>query len=40
MSAGKRMSAFLQALKETAADPGEMQALEWTDINPKAEQSP
>lgn len=35
MSAGKRMSTFLHALKETAADPGEMHALEWTDINPQ-----
>jgi len=36
MSAGKRMSVFLQALKETAADPGEMSALEWIDVNPQS----
>lgn len=35
MSTGKRMSIFLQALKETAADPSELQAIEWTDVNPQ-----
>jgi len=29
----KRMAAFLQCLKETYADPGEILKLEWTDIN-------
>jgi len=33
MSTGRIVSVFLQALKETAADPGEMNALEWIDIN-------
>jgi len=32
---GKRMSIFLQGLKETGADPGELFALEWIDINPQ-----
>ena len=36
MSTGKRMSVFLHALKETGADPGELNAIEWTDISPKA----
>jgi len=36
MSTGKRMSVFLQALKETAADPGELHAIKWIDINPQA----
>jgi len=35
MSTGKRMGVFLLALKETAADPSEMQAIEWTDVNPQ-----
>lgn len=35
-STGKRMSIFLHGLKETGADPGELGAIEWTDINPKA----
>jgi integrase len=30
------MSIFLQGLKETAADPGELFALKWIDINPQA----
>jgi integrase len=29
----KRMAAFLQCLKETFADPGEILPLEWTDLN-------
>jgi len=33
---GKRMSVFLQGLKETAADPGELQATKWIDLNPQA----
>ena len=34
-STGKRISIFLQGLKETGADPGEFFALEWIDINPQ-----
>jgi len=30
---GKIMGTFLQLLKETAADPGELTGLKWTDIN-------
>jgi len=33
---GKRMSMFLQGLKETGADPGELDAIRWIDINPQA----
>jgi integrase len=32
---GKRMSIFLQGLKETGADPGELFAIKWIDINPE-----
>jgi integrase len=32
-SKSKRMAAFLQCLKETYADPGEILRLEWMDIN-------
>jgi integrase len=32
---GKRMSMFLQGLKETGADPGELNAIRWIDINPQ-----
>ena len=35
-ASGKRLSIFLQGLKETGADPGELLAAEWTDINEKA----
>jgi len=35
-AAGRTLSRFLQGLKETGADPGELSALEWTDINPQA----
>ena len=35
-SASKRISIWLQALKETACDPGELHAIEWTDINPQS----
>lgn len=31
-SQSKRMTAFLQCLKETFADPGEILALEWEEI--------
>ena len=30
---GKKVSIFIQGLKETAADPGELLAITWTDIN-------
>lgn len=30
---GKTVSMFLQGLKETGADPGELWRVEWTDIN-------
>jgi len=33
VSTGRKMSIFLHGLKETAADPGELFALKWTDIN-------
>jgi len=36
MSTGKRMSMFLQGLKETACDPGELHAIEWIDVDPRA----
>jgi len=36
MSTGKRMSVFLQGLKETACDPGELHAIEWIDVDPRA----
>jgi integrase len=32
---GKRMSIFLQGLKETGVDPGELNAIRWIDINPQ-----
>jgi len=35
-STGKKTSIFLQGLKETGADPGELQAIEWIDVNPQA----
>jgi len=35
-ASGKVVGTFLQGLKETAADPGELWAIRWTDINPKA----
>jgi len=35
-SCGRTMSIFLQGLKETGADPGELHRVEWTDINEKA----
>jgi len=34
-SCGKKMSAFLQGLKETGADPGELVAVRWIDVNSK-----
>lgn len=37
MSTSKRMSIFLQILKETGADPGEANAIEWIDINTEAQ---
>jgi len=30
---GKKIGIFLQALKETGADPGELGAITWADIN-------
>jgi integrase len=30
---GKKMSCFLQGLKDTGADPSELGRLEWTDVN-------
>jgi integrase/ribosomal protein L37AE/L43A len=33
---GKKMGCFLQGLKDTGADPGELVRLEWTDINAEA----
>jgi integrase len=30
---GKKTSCFLQGLKDTGADPGELARLEWTDVN-------
>jgi len=33
---GKKMACFLQGLKDTGADPGELARLEWTDINNEA----
>lgn len=33
---GKKISIFLQGLKETGADPGELLAVRWTDINKQA----
>jgi len=35
-SCGKKMACFLQGLKDTGADPGELARLEWTDINYEA----
>jgi len=35
-AAGRTLAKFLQGLKETGADPGELIAIEWTDINPQA----
>jgi integrase len=32
-SCGKKVACFLQGLKDTGADPGELAALEWTDLN-------
>jgi integrase len=32
-SCGRKMACFLQGLKDTGADPGELARLEWTDIN-------
>jgi integrase len=32
-SCGKKMACFLQGLKDTGADPGELARLEWTDVN-------
>jgi len=32
-SCGKKMACFLQGLKDTGADPGELARLEWTNIN-------
>lgn len=32
---GKKVSIFLEGLKETGADPGELLRVEWTDINKK-----
>jgi len=37
MATGKRMSIFLQILKETGADPGEANAIEWIDIYTEAQ---
>jgi len=31
--AGKKLGTFLQGLKDTGADPGELGALRWTDVN-------
>ena len=33
---GKKIACFLQGLKDTGADPGELARLEWTDINIEA----
>jgi len=33
ISCGKKMGAFLQGLKETGADPGELWRAEWTDVD-------
>jgi len=33
---GKKMACFLQGLKDTGADPGELARLEWTDVNYEA----
>jgi integrase len=35
-SCGKKMACFLQGMKDTGADPGELARLEWTDINLEA----
>jgi integrase len=35
-SSGRKMACFLQGLKDTGADPGELAQLEWTDINVEA----
>ena len=35
-SCGRKTACFLQGLKDTGADPGELARLEWTDINRKA----
>jgi len=32
---GRKLSTYLLGLKETAADPGELIRIEWTDINPE-----
>jgi integrase/transposase-like protein len=34
-AAGRMLGPFLQGLKETGADPGELAAAEWTDLNPQ-----
>ena len=34
-ASGKILGAFLQGLKDTGADPGELAAIEWIDINPQ-----
>lgn len=34
-SCGKKMATFLQGLKETGADPGELLAVRWIDVNTK-----
>ncbi|MCW4027827.1 MAG: tyrosine-type recombinase/integrase [Candidatus Bathyarchaeota archaeon] len=35
-SCGRKMACFLQGLKDTGADPGELARIEWTDVNYKA----
>lgn len=35
-STGRKLSTFLQGLKETGADPGELAAITWADINKEA----
>lgn len=34
-ASGKILGAFLQGLKDTGADPGELAAMEWIDVNPQ-----
>ena len=36
MGAGKKLGTFLQGLKDTGADPGELAKLRWTDVNIEA----
>ncbi len=35
---GKKVGTFLQGLKDTRADPGELAALKWVDVNKEIKQ--